>query len=321
MTVVAGCTSSATPPWANPDNLGDLASSAPAPEPSWTGAGSYLISLFDAQHSLCRPTPGATAGWSIRDNALAARAFAYLPVPTPPTSPEITYGDAIVGRLQTLKACGCLDQPEHDGLTDHHHDPLVNKGAQVPLQPYTTCVRTARLVPTAASTCVAAGAACPGPDLDLRYDDHPEHGWVADSCQGGRCSVTAVAGWDEEALGHGDAEHLALQLLNRKNRGLDPTALWQNLLSKWDGHGLRDRPTMAEGRYATDKLALLKICARVLGQPLPAGVDTQLAAAQNAQGGFRTHYDLSGQFSLDQQGSALTTAYVVLAYRKPVADF
>ena len=316
-----GCNGLSSPPWANPDNQGDLASLGPAPEPSWAGAASYLVSLFDDQRALVRSAPGATAAWSTNDNALAARAFAYLPVPPSPTSPDQTFGGAIVARLQTMKSCGCNDQPEHDGLTDHRIDPVVNKGAQIPLQPHSACVRTARLVPMAQNVCSAAGAQCPGMDFALRHDDYPENGWIRDACHTDPCTVTAVGGWDEDGVGQGDAELLAMQLLNRQNRGLDTAALWQNLLGKWDGKGMRDRAAVADGRYTTYKLALLKLCSRVLAKPLPEGVEHKLAAAQNAQGGFRATYDLAGEFTLDQAGNAQTTAYVALAYRKPVADF
>ena len=114
---------------------------------------------------------------------------------------------------------------------------------------------------------------------------------------------------------------LALQILNRKNRGMDPMRLWQYLSSKWDGQGMRDRAAMTEGKYSTAKLALFKICARVLGQQLPDGVDRKLAAAQNAQGGIRSTYDLGGKFTLDQLGTAEATAYTILAFRKPATDF
>ena len=319
MATATGCTN-ATPPWMNRDDQ-DLASLGPAPEPSWTGAGSYLVSLFDASRSLCRSAPGATSAWSLSDNALAARAFAYLPVPASPGTPDPTFSGSIVARLATLKACGCNDLPEHDGLIDHHIDPVVNKGAQVPLQPRTACGRSARMVPTAQSSCMAAGSQCPGADFVVSHEDHPENGWISDSCHLNPCTVTVAAGWDEDGVGQGDADLLALQLLNRKNRGLDTGALWQNLVGKWDGKGLRDRHAVTDGKYLTYKLALLKICARVLAKPLPEGVDHKLAAAQNAQGGFRATYDLSGQFTLDQLGNTQTTAYVALAYRKPVADF
>jgi hypothetical protein len=157
--------------------------------------------------------------------------------------------------------------------------------------------------------------------FDLRHEDHPAAGWVSDSCQAGPCAVTSIAGWDEEGVGQGDAELLALQILNRKNRGIDTNTLWQDLVGKWDGKGMRDRPATVEGKYSTAKLALFKICARVLGKTLPEGVDHKLAAAQTAKGGFRTTYDLSGQFTLDQLGDTRTTAYVTLAYKKPPTDF
>jgi hypothetical protein len=313
--LAAGCTVGALSPPVlaaadlAPSELGNT------PEPNWAAAGTYLGSLFDAPQQLLREYPGATTFWVSPDNALAARALAYLP------TPDVSHSAALLSRLQTLAACGCTDEPEHDGLLNHHIDPVIHKGALVPLQPRAACVRTPRMIPQAKSSCSAPGAQCPPRGVDLRHEDHPERGWSADSCQTDACTAAPVAGWDEEGLGMGAADLLALQILNRKNRGLLTQALWENLVSKWDGQGLRDRAAMTDGRYATYKLALLKICARALGQALPDGVDRKLVEAQNAQGGFRSQYDLSGQFTLDQLGNTLTTAYVILAYRKPLTDF
>ena len=286
-----------------------------APEPSWPGAAAYLDSLFDSQQSLCRAYPGAPT-FLVPDNVLVASALGYL---TSPANPDPMHGAAITARLQSLKACGCADEPGHDARTNHHLDPVVKKGAMVPLQPRSPCMRVPRLVPTAASSCGDPGAQCPGSALVQL--DYPEFGWFADSCQATACNAPNVSGWDAEGVGQGAAELLALQILNRKNRGLDPMRLWQYLLAKWDGQGMRDRAAMTDGKYSTAKLALFKICARVLGQPLPAGVDRKLTAAQNAQGGIRTSYDLSGKFTLDQLGSAEATAYTILAFRKPTTDF
>lgn len=289
-----------------------------APEPSWPSAAAYLDSLFDPQQSLCREYPGATTFLVTPDNVLVASALTYL---TSPASPDPMHGAMISARLHSLKACGCADEPGHDGFINHHIDPVVKKGALVPLAPRSPCVRTPRLVPTAASSCGDPGAQCPAAGVALTQSDYPEFGWFADACQATACNTTSVSGWDGEGQGVGAADMLALQILNRKNRGMDPMRLWQYLSSKWDGQGMRDRAAMTEGKYSTAKLALFKICARVLGQTLPEGVDRKLAAAQNAQGGIRSTYDLSGKFTLDQLGTAEATAYTILAFRKPTTDF
>ena len=286
-------------------------------QPDWTRAAAYLDSLFDPQQSLCREYPGASTFWTAPDNALAGRALSYLATPA---SPDPTHGAEILARLQSLKDCACNDDPGHDGLSNHSIDPLVKKGAQIPLQPRSACKGTPRVVPPPASMCGDPGASCPAGAMVFSAD-HASFGWVAGYCQPSACATTAVVGWDAEGMGQGAADELALQILNRKNRGLDPMPLWQHLASKWDGQGLRDRAALTDGKYATANLALFKICARVLGQPLPAGVDRKLTEAQNAQGGFRTFYDLNGQFTLDQLGNAATTAQVILAFRKPIADF
>ena len=82
-----------------------------------------------------------------------------------------------------------------------------------------------------------------------------------------------------------------------------------------------DQAAVNDHAYTTYKVALLKLCARVLGKPLPLGVDEKLQAAQGPNGGIRTSYALDGNFTLDQLGNAVTTSYVVLAFRKPVGDF
>ena len=287
-------------------------------EPDWNRAAAYLDSLFDPQQSLCREYPGANTFFTTPDNALVGRALSYL---TTPTSPNPTHGAEIIARLQSLRDCACNDDPGHDGLSNHSIDPLVTKGAQIPLQPRSVCKGTPRLVPPPSTMCGDAGTSCLGGSAMVQSADHATFGWVAGYCQPGACATTAVVGWDAEGMGQGAADELALQILNRKNRGLDPMPQWQHLASKWDGQGLRDRAAMTEGKYSTASLALFKICARVLGQPLPGGVNRKLADAQNPQGGFRTAYDLNGQFSLDQLGNAATTAQVILAFRKPAADF
>lgn len=309
-----GCSGASVGP---PVDLGEV-DPGPVPEPSWPKAAAYLDSLFDPTQSLCREFPGASTFWTTPDNALAGRALAYLAAPA---NPDPTHSAEILARLKNLKECGCNDEPEHDGLIDHAIDPVVNKGAKISLQPRTACVRTPRAVPMAQSSCADPMASCPAAGTMLRSADHAERGWVADTCQAGACSTAPIAGWDEEGQGQGSAHELALQILNRKNRGLDPMGLWQHLASKWDGKGLRDRAAATDGRYLTADLALYKICARVLNQTLPSGVDRKLAEAQNAQGGFRTSYDASGQFSLDQLGNTETTAYVILAFRKPASDY
>ncbi len=271
---------------------------------------------------------------------LATKALNYLPCPD--------YGkrDAILAKLRILRVCGCQDVSEHFTDMNHHVDPVVNKGAQIPLTPRTPCgtadnARYPRQVADSNQPCLSAGAFCPGPATDIRHEDHPENGWNVDLCNPNNCSTTAITDWkdtNDPTLGfaHGYADLIALEILNYRNRGMSTDSLWTLLLNdKWDGIGMNDqavtdsRSTPAP-HYDTYKLALFKICARVLNKTLPTGVDDKITQAQiapgpgtpnNKVGGIRTQYDLNGNFVLDQNGNCETTSLVVLAYLKPMSDF
>jgi len=63
-------------------------------------------------------------------------------------------------------------------------------------------------------------------------------------------------------------------------------SLWTTLNGKWDGKGMNDQSTTnySDHHYETYKLALYKICARVLAKALPSGVDDKITAAQASNG-------------------------------------
>jgi hypothetical protein len=305
-----------------PDEDEDMASPTPAdlstptdmasgPQPDWDKLSAYLDSLYDSNQSLLRAHPMTGDIWTASDNMAAARAYEYLP------KPNLMRRDAILSALKSYKICGCDVRSEHDATINHHHDPLVLKGAQIPTTPQRDCTRTPRKVSGPTSSCDSGGSRCPS--AAIVHEDHAP--WVGDPCNFGICNGGAISGWDESGPGRGLAQTMALQILNRKNRGMPTNELWQNLALKWDGRGLYDARADQDRRYSVQALALFKIVARVLEKPLPSGVDEKLIAAQGPNGGIRTAYALDGSFTLDQQGTAETTSYVVLAFRKPVTDF
>ncbi len=297
---------------ASPD-LTSGADLAAAPEPDWGKVAAYLDSLYNPTLSLLREYPAATTYNTTDDNALAALAYQYLP------TANLGRRDAIINVLRSYKICGCDDQAEHDAMVNHHVDPVITKGAKIPLVPNSACTRNPERVSAPTARCGTSGADCPS--SSVRHADHSGGGWLGDDCNFGICSTKSMSGFATSGPGKGSAELIALQILNLRNRGMATDTLWQSLLGKWDGKGIYDQAAVNDHAYATYKVALLKLCARVLGQPLPLGVDEKLRAAQGANGGIRTSYALDGNFTLDQVGNAATTAYVVLAYRKPVSDF
>ena len=281
------------------------------PQPDWDKLAAYLDSLYDASQNLLRTNPSTSEIWTANDNMAAARAYEYLP------TPNLTRRDAILAALKSYKICGCDSVSEHDATTNHHHDPLVIKGAQIPTSPQRACLRVPRKVVGPASFCDSSGSKCPS--ASIQHEDHAT--WLGDPCNFGICNSGSISGWDESGPGRGLAETLSLQILNRRNRVMSTTELWQNLALKWDGRGIYDARADQDRRYSVQSLAMFKIVARVLGKPVPSGLDEKLIAAQGPNGGIRTHYALDGSFTLDQQGSAEATSYVVIAFRKPVADF
>lgn len=326
---IVGCSHGGAPEWGavahdmrhgtNPDpDPGDGSSApdlaqAPTSEPDWTKLAAYLDSLWNASKSLLREVPGGNTYWTSPDNGLAARAYQYLP------TPNLARRDQIISTLQSYKICGCADLAEHDAILNHLIDPVVTKGAQIPLTPSSGCQRLPENANSPTGSCGAFNNTCPG--STVQHTDYAQGGWYGDACNFGICNASSQSGWNSATVGKGQGDLIALQILNLRNRGSDTETLWQSLLAKWDGKGINDGPAAKNGQYQTDKLALFKICARVLGKPLPPGVDDKLKEAQGPNGGIRTTYKSDGSFTLDQQGNAETTALVVIAYRKPVADF
>ena len=296
----------------HPD-LAPVADLAPSIEPDWNKVTTYLDSLWNPTLALLREYPAANTYFTADDNALAARAYQYLPTPNLPRR------DLIINSLRSHKICGCGDLPEHDSVLNHRVDPVTTKGAQIPLTPYSGCSRIPEVVSSPTASCDSSGADCPG--TTIRHLDYPSNDWNGDGCNFGICSTGSMGNFATTGPGKGAADLIALQILNLRNRGMPTATLWQSLLSKWDGKGVYDQAAMNDHAYTTYKVALLKLCARVIGQPVPMGVDEKLRAAQGPNGGIRTSYALDGNFTLDQIGNAATTSYVVLAFRKPVSDF
>lgn len=318
-----GCSSGGAPAGGQPAGAHDLgearsdlsaaADLAPAIEPDWGRLAAYLDSLYNPNLALLREYPAADTYYTADDNTLAARAYQYLP------TPNLARRDAILEALRSYKICGCSDVAEHDAVLNHHVDPVTTKGAQIPLTPSSACNRVPEKQSRPTASCGSSGATCPSGKVGHR--DHPSDSWVGDDCNFGICSPTAAGNFANSNPGKGAADLIALQILNLKNRGMATDTLWQSLLGKWDGKGIYDQAAVNDHAYTTYKVALLKLCARVLGKPLPPGVDEKLQAAQGPNGGIRTTYALDGNFTLDQLGNAVTTSYVVLAFRKPVGDF
>jgi hypothetical protein len=259
---------------------------------------------------------------------LATKAFNYLPCP------DAGKRDAILAKLRVLRVCGCRDVPEHLTDMNHHMDPVVTKTATIPTIPTNNCNGKPKQVPDSSKPCSDPGSFCPADDI--RHEDHPDGSsaqsmWAADSCNSISCSTIPLTNWQDSGMGNGYADLIALEILNYKNRGMATDDLWNNLLGKWDGLGLNDSIVAKKGLYDIYKLALFKMCARILNKTgqLPTGVDAKIVDAQikpadtsnnNLIGGFRTQYNTSSQYT-DSNGNCETTSLVVLAYLKPVSDF
>jgi hypothetical protein len=283
-------------------------------QPDWTLVSTYLQSLYDPTQSLLRRSPGSTAFWTSNDNILAARALAYLPTPVTAMS------QSILTRLAGLHTCGCGDNFGHTADFNHLVDPVVHKGATTPIVPNGACFGQ----PSEIGSCSAgfdAGGAIVCSAAEIRTEDHADLGWGPDSCHPTPCGGSKFQHWNDPGQGSGLADLIALEIFNYRNRKMDTSGLWANLAGKWDGKGMRDAITGGDSSFATYKLALFKLAARVLGKPLPPGVDETLAAAQGPNGGIRSSYGLDGSFSIDQAGTTETTAYVVIAYLKPLNEF
>jgi hypothetical protein len=301
-----------------PQDAGD-ADAGPT-QPNWIAAQGYLDGLFDPTQSLLKRAPGSTQFWTMNDNALAAKAFLYLPMP------ETTRLAAIQARLQNLVVCGCLDVSGHATSMNHFIDPVVNKGAQIPLTPATACFEVP-LDTTSGATCsrdAGADASVPScPATQVLHEDHPQNGLSADACNAGTCTAGTFGTWNASGTGMGYADIVVYEILNYRNRMASPAAingLWQLLLGKWDGVGLKDAAVAADGQYSTYKLALFKLAARAIGESLPTGVEETIVASQGTNGGFRSSYNSLGIWT-DDASDAPTTALVVLAYRMPMTDY
>lgn len=304
-------------PVQSPD-LGPPPDLTPPSEPNWTLLAGYLDSLFDANKSLLLnlPLPTGNTYWTSNASILAARAYEYLPTPNKERS------DAIFAKLHTFKICGCQASSGHDATINHYIDPVTMKGMSIPTVPTDYCYGRPVQVRFTSDACDASGRSCP--DSDVLHMDYTPGTWTSDKCNGWpfSCTTDTVKAWDATGTGKGRGEILALQILSLRNQqSSNANVLWEVLQQKWDGRGINDAQTVSNQYYSVDRLALFKIVSRVLNKPLPIEVDGILKAAQGPNGGIRTNYAMDGSFTLDQNGSTSTTALVVLAYRKPVADF
>ena len=283
-------------------------------EPDWNRVSTYLQSLYDPGQRMVRRWPSSSEFWTTNDNILAARALAYLP------TPQTSMSNSILARLAGLRTCGCGDDFGHTADINHLVDPVVHKGAKIDPTPRGACFGE----PTEIGSCVGgfdAGGAIICSATVIRTEDHANLGWGSDQCNVNSCGGTSYGNWNDQGQGNGFADLIALEILSYRNRGVDPSAVYANLLTKWDGRGMRDTVTAGDSTYQTYKLALFRLVSNVLGKPIPVGVDAILTQAQGLNGGIRTSYALDGTFSLDQAGSAEATAYVVLAFLKPVGDY
>jgi hypothetical protein len=293
-------------------------------EPDWNAAQTYLDGLYDPAQSLLRRFPGSNQYWTMNDNALAAKALMYLP------QPETARLTAMHARFDQLVVCGCLDVPGHPTRMNHFIDPVVNKGAWIPVTPATACF-VVPLDTTTGATCspdagadASSEASAPScAPAQVIHEDHPQNGSSADTCNAGSCTAGSFGGWNTSGKGTGYADIIVYEILNYRNRMASTAAidsLWQTLLGKWDGLGLNDAADGANGHYSTYKLALFKLAARATGQTLPAGVEETIVASQGTNGGFRSSYNNLGIWT-DDLSDASTTALVVLAYRMPTTDY
>jgi hypothetical protein len=295
---------------------------AGAPSIDWTALTKYLDSLYDSSRSLVQRAPGSGVFFTSPDNALAQRAFQYLPVP------DTTKSAAINARLASYKICGCSDSPGHNALINHQFDPLVHKGWLMPLSPGGPCTGT--VTDTSHSVnCTEApdGSGPPFCGANIQHEDRP--GGAADGGSlgwGDTCNPSIggflIGGWNNPGLGAGYADLIALEILSYRNQGLFTDTLWSALVGKWDGMGVNDAANASDGFYSTYKLALYKLAALALGKTYPPGIDDKLIAAQGPNGGIRTNYSTTGVFGfpLDQVGSAEVSSLAVLAFRLPTSE-
>jgi hypothetical protein len=302
-----------------PDTGVDADAGDAGPSIDWTALTKYLDNLYNANEKLLQTTVASGMYITNPDNALAQRAFLYLP------TPDATKSNAILARLQSYKICGCSTGP-HDATINHQFDPAVTKGGIIALDPSGNIQGTPTDVHTAGGTCTASDAAtgpvCP-PSGGVMHEDRPPS-WSPDICNPTPPGGYSLTGWNTSGAGSGYADILALQILSYRNQKFSTAVLWASLVSKWDGVGINDAANLSDGFYSTYKLALFKLAQRAIGGTLPdggpvVGVDPILIAAQGPNGGIRASYTSPTAF-VDQVANAETTALVVLAFQLPQSE-
>jgi hypothetical protein len=304
-----------SPPGVDAGDSGTDSGEAGIVDIDWAAVTSYLDTLYNSTQSLVQRTPASGTYFTSPDNALAQRAFLYLP------TPDQAKSSAILTRLQSFKVCGCSDGPGHDATINHQFDPLVKKGATIPYDPAADCQGVPTDTRSPAGTCSSSADAALAPfcpPTGIYHEDRPSKQWATDTCNS-PIAGSALPQWNQSGAGAGYADLIALEALSYRNQNLSTDTLWALLSGKWDGVGMNDAATGPDGSYSTYKVALFKIVARALGKPVPDGVDSILIQAQGSNGGIRTNYT-AGRAFLDQTGSAETTALTVLAFRMPTSD-
>jgi len=128
------------------------------------------------------------------------------------------------------------------------------------------------------------------------------------------CNGTTMPDWYEYA------DRLLYRALSCHWEGNDTAAdlYFKNATETWDGIGINDKATKAEGLYATYKLALLLYTSKVLGERLPFEnelVERLWSLQQESDGGIVTNYYANGT----QKGDANTetTSIVIIAVLTP----
>jgi hypothetical protein len=112
------------------------------------------------------------------------------------------------------------------------------------------------------------------------------------------------------------ADILIYASLSEHNRGNDGMATYYFNRAKemWNGAGLYDKPTVEDGWYTTQKMALLFYVSKVLNQTLPfrADLEERIWTFQREDGGIRSHY--LGNLTSTREANTETASLVLLAY-------
>ncbi len=110
---------------------------------------------------------------------------------------------------------------------------------------------------------------------------------------------------------------LALQSLNQWLHGNERESqrLYAALVDMWDGHGIDDKATRVDGRYAVYKIALTLLLAKVYEDELSHAAEMERAiwSARAESGGIRTDID-ARTYAVGGYTNTETTSLVLIAY-------